>query len=100
MKRIGLLILSSISLALVAGRLVAQTPATPPPGPGLSTIQERCAACHSTATVFNQRRSADDWAATVQIMVDRGAELSADDQSAVVGYLSEHYGVNPTPPAH
>jgi hypothetical protein len=100
MKTIGLLILGSLSLVLLGGRVLGQVADTPPPGPGLSTIQERCTACHSAATVFNQRRSAEDWAATVQIMVDRGAELTADDQSAVVGYLSEHYGNNPASPAH
>jgi hypothetical protein len=100
MKRIGLLVLGSMSLVLLGGRAIGQTAAaSPPPGPALSTIQERCAACHSTATVFGQRRSPDDWAATVQVMVDRGADLSADDQSAVVAYLSEHFGVTPTPPA-
>jgi hypothetical protein len=102
MKRTGLLILGSMSLMLVGGRVVGQvaTPA-PPPGPGLSTIMERCSGCHSTATVFGQRRSPDDWAATVQLMVDRGAELSADDQSTVVGYLSQHYANSPAAaPAH
>ena len=89
MKRIGLLVLGSVSLLMLGGRVLAQgAAAEPPPGPGLSTIQERCSGCHSTTTVFGQRRSADDWAATVQLMVDRGADLSADDQSTVVGYLS------------
>lgn len=100
MKHVGSLLLASMGLVLLGGRVLAQVADAPPPaGPGLSTIQERCAACHSTTTVFGQRRSPEDWAATVQVMVDRGAELSADDQSAVVGYLSEHYGINPTPPA-
>jgi hypothetical protein len=101
MKRTGLLLLGSMSLVVFGGTVMGQdASAPPPPGPGLSTILERCSGCHSTATVFGQRRSGDDWAATVQLMVDRGAELSADDQSAVVGYLAEHYGVDPAKAAH
>jgi hypothetical protein len=62
-----------------------------PPGPALNAINEKCSACHSVATVFGQRRTPDDWAATVQLMVDRGADLSPDETSMVVGYLSSHY---------
>jgi cytochrome c5 len=72
---------------------------TPPPGPGLSVINERCSTCHSTATVFNQRRTTEDWAATVQVMVDRGADLTPDDINTVVGYLSANFGPEPAKPA-
>ncbi|WP_372856565.1 hypothetical protein [Sphingomonas sp.] len=72
---------------------------TPPPGPALVVINERCSTCHSTASVFNQRRSADDWAATVQLMVDRGADLTPDDMTMVIGYLATNFGPEPAKPA-
>jgi mono/diheme cytochrome c family protein len=78
----------------------------PPPGPALDLINQNCSGCHSTATVFSQRKSADDWAATVQLMVDRGAELKPDEQEAVTAYLSKNFADSPaaspaaaTPPA-
>ena len=93
----------SVSLIFAAGAAMGQNTALPapdappPPGPGLTIVQERCSACHSATTVFGQRRTPDDWAATVQLMVDRGADLSADEQSVVIGYLLQNYGIKPTP---
>ena len=77
----------------------ASTAPAPPPGPALVVINERCSACHSTASVFNQHRSADDWAATVQLMVDRGADLSPDDMNMVIDYLAANFGPEPAKPA-
>ena len=101
-----------LSLAVIATRgLEAQTapvPGTPPaagtlpalpPGPALVVINERCSTCHTTASVFNQRRSADDWAATVQLMVDRGADLTPDDMTMVIDYLAANFGPEPAKPA-
>lgn len=76
----------------------AATPA-PPPGPGLVIINEKCSACHTTATVFGQRRSPEDWAATVQVMVDRGADLSPDEANVVIGYLAENFPAQAKPAA-
>ena len=82
-----------------AAPVARSTAPTPPPGPALAVINERCSACHSTASVFNQRRSADDWAATVQLMVDRGADLTPDDMNMVIGYLATNFGPEPAKPA-
>jgi len=99
----------AMSFAVVATRgLEAQTaPATPPAaaipaqpaGPGLAIINAKCSACHTTATVFSQRRSPDDWAATVQLMVDRGADLSPDESSVVIGYLAQNFPAEAKPAA-
>ena len=77
----------------------ASTAPEPPPGPALAVIKERCGTCHTTASVFNQHRTADDWAATVQLMVDRGADLSPDDMTMVIDYLATHFGPEPVKPA-
>jgi len=99
----------AMSFAVVATRgLEAQTaPATPPAtampappaGPGLAIINAKCSACHTTATVFSQHRSPDDWAATVQLMVDRGADLSPDESSVVIGYLAQNFPAEAKPAA-
>jgi hypothetical protein len=76
----------------------AATPA-PPPGPGLAIINAKCSVCHTTASVFSQHRTPDDWAATVQLMVDRGADLSPDETNVVIGYLAENFPAETKPAA-
>ena len=97
--RTSLATAAAVVLVAIAGATLhaaptvpAATPAAPPPGPGLVVINERCSGCHTPATVFGQRRSADEWESTVQLMVDRGADLSPDDVTLVVGYLAQNYG--------
>ncbi len=67
----------------------------PPPGPALDLITAHCAACHETSIVFGQRKSADDWASTVQLMVDRGAELKPEEADTVVDYLTRNFPAAP-----
>jgi mono/diheme cytochrome c family protein len=90
---------------MIAHSLSAQPPAAmpdarvPPPGPALDLIDKQCSACHTTATVFAQRKSADDWASTVQMMVDRGAELKPEETDTVIDYLTKNFGNAPAKPA-
>ncbi|PCD03421.1 hypothetical protein COC42_03260 [Sphingomonas spermidinifaciens] len=69
----------------VAGQ---QAAAPPPPGPGLDLIKERCGFCHSTAQVTSVRKTPAAWAATVQSMIDRGAELEPEEQKVMTDYLA------------
>lgn len=71
--------------ALAAG-LALETP--PPPGPGLDLINTRCGFCHTPAQATGVRKTPAAWAAVVQSMIDRGAELSPEEQKVVVDYLS------------
>jgi mono/diheme cytochrome c family protein len=64
---------------------------TPPPGPALALITDHCSACHATSIIFGQRKTPDDWAATVQLMVDRGAELKPEETDMVVDYLTKNF---------
>jgi len=80
--------------ASVGAAAFAQQPAAsppPPPGPGFTLINERCGFCHETGQVFGARKPAADWAATVQSMVDRGAELDPAEQKTVVEYLAANF---------
>lgn len=51
-------------------------------------ILARCAVCHSTDLIAQQRLPQDRWMVTVEKMVHWGAELSPDDASLVVQYLT------------
>lgn len=92
-----------LTLGLLVGHsLSAQPPIVampdaqvPPAGPALDLINKQCSACHTTATIFSQRKSADDWAATVQLMVDRGADLKPDETDTVIDYLAKNFGDQP-----
>src|SRR5205823_14992217 len=78
----------------------ASATAAPPAGAGLNLINERCGFCHSTAQIFSARKTPAEWAATVQSMADRGAEISPDEQQVIVAYLAKNFasGSSSTPP--
>lgn len=72
---------------LGAVALPAQQPAAPAPGPGLELINERCGFCHTPNQVFTAKKTAAEWPALVQSMIDRGAELSPEEQKTVSDYV-------------
>jgi mono/diheme cytochrome c family protein len=77
--------------AVAAG--VPQQAVAPPPGPGLALINERCGFCHTPAQATGVRKTPSEWAHVVQSMIDRGAELSPEEQKVVVDYLSTNMAV-------
>lgn len=50
-------------------------------------IMARCAVCHTTDLISQQRLSEDRWTATVEKMVHWGADLSKDEAALVLRYL-------------
>ena len=83
-------------VALGARALAADMP-TPPPGPGLDLINERCVFCHNSAQIFTQRKTAPAWSATVEQMAARGAEVSPEEMKVITDYLAKNYaGPDPT----
>ncbi len=90
MMRIDLLVrfFGFAGMALLgAVALAAQQPATPTPGPGLDLINERCGYCHTTNQVFAAHKTSVEWPQVVQSMIDRGAELSPEEQKVMNDYL-------------
>jgi cytochrome c5 len=76
----------------------AQTPpaavtgaVTPPAGEGLELIKERCRYCHAPAQIFAKKHSVDEWGALMQIMVDRGAEVSPEESKVILDYLTTNF---------
>jgi cytochrome c oxidase cbb3-type subunit 3 len=67
-------------------------------------LAARCAVCHSTDLIVQQRLDREHWVATVNKMVHWGAQLSAVEQVLLVDYLATQYhpgvpGVVGTQPA-
>jgi hypothetical protein len=93
-----------LAFFLTSGLCAAQTTAPMPDGPGKAVIQKACAGCHSLKVVTSKRATHDEWAALVDQMISKGAEVSDDDLEVVVQYLATHYGpvkdrnATPAPP--
>jgi mono/diheme cytochrome c family protein len=68
-----------------------QTPADPPPGPGLELIQRSCIGCHDIYMITTKRKTPDEWAATVALMGDRGAEVTPEEMQVIAEYLSQNF---------
>lgn len=68
-----------------------------PAGKGAEVTQKLCATCHTVESFRGLRRSASDWADTVEVMIAYGAEIDQDQTRVVVQYLGEVFG--PASPA-
>jgi len=78
--------------AAAVDALLAEGAAPAAAGPdGAALLQERCTKCHSLDRVEAAKKTADEWKATVERMVGKGAQLSAAEQEALIQYLSETY---------
>lgn len=84
--------------------LAAQTPTQPqtqsqtqsaepslPNGPGKDVVLRACVKCHSLKITTSKRASEDEWATSVNNMVNRGAVLSDDEVDEVIDYLSKNF---------
>lgn len=100
------LCLASAAALSASAQTVTPPPATPahaaaelPPGAGKAILQRSCAACHGLEVVTSKRATPEDWSATVQLMVSRGAEASDDEVDTLVKYLSTNFPDKPAAPA-
>jgi cytochrome c5 len=62
------------------------------PAEGQVLLEERCTVCHSLARVESAQKTREEWASTVDRMIDRGAQLSDGERTVVIDYLAETYG--------
>jgi mono/diheme cytochrome c family protein len=83
----------------------APTPSTPAPGqntlspgPGQETTSRICSGCHALTVITSSRKSADDWAGTVDQMRSRGADGTDEEFDQIVKYLAANFGPSTTPP--
>jgi mono/diheme cytochrome c family protein len=63
-----------------------------PEGDGKAIATENCQACHRLTNVVKAHKSLDDWLDTVQLMIDRGANIPADQIDTLVQYLAKNFG--------
>jgi competence ComEA-like helix-hairpin-helix protein len=70
-----------------------------PPGKGKAIVQRDCAGCHALKVVTSKRASKEQWAALVDQMVSRGADVPDEEIETVVDYLAENFNPSKAPPA-
>jgi hypothetical protein len=58
---------------------------------GKSLVAARCTACHNLDRVQSAHKDANGWKTTVERMVGKGAQLTAEEQSVVIDYLAKTY---------
>jgi predicted lipoprotein with Yx(FWY)xxD motif len=67
-------------------------PDTEAPAPaalnGADLVAERCTVCHTRDRIDNATKDRAGWETTVERMISNGAQLNADEQAAVIDYLS------------
>jgi cytochrome c5 len=63
-----------------------------PDGDGKAIATENCQACHKLTNLTKAHKSLDDWKDTVQVMIDRGANVTPDQVDTLVQYLAKNFG--------
>jgi mono/diheme cytochrome c family protein len=93
------LTMTAAGAALVAGVVLAPAVAQDalPPGPGMEETMKGCGGCHGVGQILTEKRSAEEWANTVTMMITNGAPVSEADFDKVVNYLATHFGTSPPP---
>jgi cytochrome c-type biogenesis protein CcmH/NrfF len=54
-------------------------------------MQQRCSVCHSLSRVSSAQKTAAQWKATVDKMINNGAQLSPAEEQTLVNYLAQTY---------
>jgi hypothetical protein len=50
-------------------------------------VEKQCSKCHPTSTVYDAKKSQDDWEKTVDRMIAYGASLNKEEREAVIKHL-------------
>jgi cytochrome c2 len=64
---------------------------TPSTGPSL--LENKCASCHALSMVTAQKKTPEDWEATLERMKGYGVVLTGDESEILHHFLTEEYGL-------
>jgi mono/diheme cytochrome c family protein len=103
MKKRTIIFISILVLIVMAGILLAacgSSSSTPPSSGGTTggstdagqtLMEQRCSVCHSPSRVTSAQKTAAQWKATVDKMINNGAQLSPAEEQTLVNYLAQTY---------
>lgn len=85
-----------LTLTLLLGGLVLAEEL--PKGPGVELVFAKCQICHDlTYPLQNAGMSEQEWADTVDDMIDYGAPIDEEERAVIIKYLATYLGPNPPP---
>lgn len=58
---------------------------------GQSLLEERCTSCHSTRRITSSHFNDAQWTMVVDTMINKGAQLSHQEQQILINYLAQTY---------
>jgi cytochrome c5 len=58
---------------------------------GQTLMDERCSVCHSTSRITSTQKTLDEWTTTVDRMINKGAQLNADEKQILIDYLTANF---------
>jgi len=85
--------------ALLCSVLPARSQTPLPEGPGKPLVETLCVQCHELSTVTRAGYSEQGWGNNLQMMINVGAALPADQVDVVTRYLAQHFPEKPKPDA-
>jgi cytochrome c5 len=65
---------------------------------GQQVLNQACNACHDLRPIQTQAMDKDGWTRVVNAMIEKGAQVKADDMPALLEYLVRYYGPLPEGP--
>jgi hypothetical protein len=65
-----------------------------PPGPEVNVFMGKCAICHATSYMTQQRLTPAQWEKTIKKMMGWGAPVTDDEVTALTTYFSTHFPVD------
>jgi hypothetical protein len=60
-------------------------------GDGANLLEERCSVCHPSSRPKSKQKTPEQWEATVNRMMSKGARLSDDEKPILINFLSDNY---------
>lgn len=89
---IALLAILVFATACTPGSSTSATPATTSSLDGATLVQERCSVCHQLSFIERSKHTAADWQIIVNMMISRGAQLTPEEETIVVSWLTANFG--------
>ena len=59
---------------------------------GKSLLEGPCTQCHNLERSTSKSKTRDEWLATVDRMIGKGAAINVEETEVLVDYLAEEYG--------
>lgn len=89
MKTIGWILLAAWLFATASAVATEQNQL--PDGEGKAQVEASCTArCHTAGTVVRVKRTPAGWETVMNLMIERGAEVTDDQYNVILEYLSRH----------